>query len=126
MQEKAPDMEKGETSTLHLRSATQELKDDGHDHALPELLRRIVRSIAADGRGEGGGGGSLSVRERGDRETLRVTLQREWGSLSEDRRTASRSAAKLLLEHLLAELPRGSRGVPTSWPRPPWANSSRR
>ena len=109
MQERAPDMNRGETSTLHLRSATQELKDDGHAHALPELLRRIVRSIAADGRGEGGGGGSLTVRERGD-ETLRVTLQREWGSLS---RTAElrRSAAKLLLEHLLAALPRGTRGT---------------
>ena len=109
MQEKAPDMNRGETSTLHLRSATQELKDDGHDHALPELLRRIVRSIAADGRGEGGGGGSLAVRERGD-ETLRVTLQREWGSLS---RTAElrRAAAALLLEHLLAALPRGARGT---------------
>ena len=109
MQEKAPDMARGETSTLHLRSATQELKDDGHAHALPELLRRIVRSIAADGRGEGGGGGSLAVRERGD-ETLRVTLQREWGSLS---RTAElrRAAAGLLLEHLLAALPRGARGT---------------
>ena len=109
MQEKAPDMARGETSTLHLRSATQGLKDDGHAHALPELLRRIVRSIAADGRGEGGGGGSLAVRERGD-ETLRVTLQREWGSLS---RTAElrRAAAGLLLEHLLAALPQGSRGT---------------
>ena len=109
MQEKAPDMVRGETSTLHLRSATQELKDDGHAHALPELLRRIVRSIAADGRGEGGGGGSLAVRERGD-ETLRVTLQREWGSLS---RTAElrRAAAGLLLDHLLAALPQGSRGT---------------
>ena len=109
MQEKAPDMARGETSTLHLRSATQELKDDGHTQALPELLRRIVRSIAADGRGEGGGGGSLAVRERGD-ETLRVTLQREWGSLS---RTAElrRVAAGLLLDHLLAALPQGSRGT---------------
>ena len=109
MQEKAPDMARGETSTLHLRSATQELKDDGHTHALPELLRRIVRSVAADGRGEGGGGGSLAVRERGD-ETLRVTLQREWGSLS---RTAElrRAAAGLLLDHLLATLPQGSRGT---------------
>ena len=40
---------------LHLRRTTQRLKDDGHKYALPELLRRIVRSIAADGRGEGGG-----------------------------------------------------------------------
>ena len=68
LRELAPDMEKGDTSTLHLRVATQRLKDGGHGYALPERLRRIVRSIAADGRGEGGGGGSLAVRGR-DAET---------------------------------------------------------
>ena len=49
MRERAADMEKGETSTLHLRQATQELKGDGHSQALPELLHGIVRSIAAEG-----------------------------------------------------------------------------
>ena len=80
MREMAPDMDLGEASTLHLRRAAQRLKDQGHQHALPELLGRIVRSIAADGRGEGGRGGSLSVRSR-DAETLQVTLQRDWRSL---------------------------------------------
>ena len=109
MREKAPDLAKGETSALHLRQATQELKDEGHAHALPELLRGIVRSIAADGRGEGGGGGSLGLRGR-DRETVQVTLQRDWGSLG---KTAElrRTAAGLLLDHLLAALPRDSRGT---------------
>ena len=51
LRELAPDMEKGDTSTLHRRVATQRLKDGGHGYALPERLRRIVRSIAADGRG---------------------------------------------------------------------------
>ena len=102
-------MEKGDTSTLHLRVATQRLKDGGHGYALPERLRRIVRSIAADGRGEGGAGGSLSVRGR-DAETLQVTLQREWGALV---RTAElrRSGAKRLLDHLLRSLPPRSRGT---------------
>ena len=109
MREKAPDMAKGETSALHLRQATQELKDEGHTHALPELLRGIVRSIAADGRGEGGGGGSLGLRGR-DRETVQVTLQREWGALG---KTAElrRTAAGLLLDHLLSALPQDSRGT---------------
>ncbi len=104
-----PDMGKGDTSTLHLRIATQRLKDEGHTYALPELLRRIVRSIAADGRGEGGGGGSLGVRGR-DGETLQVTLQREWKALD---RLAElrRAAAERLLDHLLAGLPPGSRGT---------------
>ena len=109
LQEAAPEMEKGDSWPLHLRRATQRLKDEGHTYALPELVRRIVRSIAADGRGEGGGGGSLGVRGR-DGETIQVTLQRDWTSLE---RTAElrRAAAKHLLEHLLASLPPGSRGT---------------
>ena len=109
MREKAPDMEKGETHPLHLRRAAQELKDDGHGQALPERLRSIVRSIAADGRGEGGSGGSLGVRGR-DRETVQVTLQREWPALA---KTAElrRNAAAALLNHLLSTLPPGTRGV---------------
>ena len=109
MREKAPDMQKGESSTLHLRIASQRLRDDGHKYALPEFLRRIVRSIAADGRGEGGGGGSLGVRGR-DGETIQVTLQRDWSALE---RTAElrRAAAGRLLDHLLSTLPPGSRGT---------------
>ncbi len=109
MREAAPDMERGDTSMLHLRLATQQLKDDGHGYALPERLRRIVRSIAADGRGEGGCGGSLSVRNR-DADSLQVTLQREWRALV---KTAElrRAAAQRLLEHLLSTIPRGTRGT---------------
>ncbi len=109
MQELAPDMEKGDSWPLHLRAATQRLKDGGHAYALPELVRRIVRSIAADGRGEGGGGGSLGVRDY-DRETMYVSLQRDWSSL---RKTAElrRAAAGRILDHLLESLPAGSRGT---------------
>ena len=109
LRETDPDMGEGETSVLHLRLATQRLRDNGHRHALPVLLRRIVSSIAADGRGEGGGGGSLGLRGR-DGETLQVTLQREWNALA---RLAElrRAAAGRLLDHLLASLPQGSRGT---------------
>ena len=109
LRESAPDMERGDTFPLHLRLATQRLKDDGHAYALPELLRRIVRSIAADGRGEGGGGGSLDLRVR-DGETIHVTLQRDWQSL---KKTAElrRAAAGCLLDHLVASLPPDSRGT---------------
>ena len=109
LREGAPDMERGETSQLHLRNATQRLRDDGHTNALPERLRRIVRSLAADGRGEGGGGGSLGVRGR-EQEVLQVTLQREWSALV---KTAAqrRAAAQRLLDHLLSTLPAGARGT---------------
>ena len=107
LRETAPDMDKGESSMLHLRLATQRLKEEGHTHALPERLWRILRSIAADGRGEGSGGGSLVVRGR-DREMVRVTLQREWSALVETAKLR-REAALHLLEHLLASLPPGNR-----------------
>ena len=109
LEETDPDIEKGDTSLLHLRRVTQRLKDDGHTYALPELVRRIIRSIAADGRGEGGGGGSLGVRGR-DGETMQVTLQRDWSTL---RKIANvrRAAAGRLLEHLLDCLPPGRRGT---------------
>ncbi len=109
LREMAPDMDKGESSMLHLRVATQQLKEEGHTHALPERLWRILRSIAADGRGEGSGGGSLVVRGR-DREMVRVTLQREWSALVETAKLR-REAALRLLKHLIASLPRGSRGT---------------
>ena len=104
-----PDMGKGDTSTLHLRVASQVLRDEGLADPLPERLWRILRSIAADGRGEGGSAGSLGIRKH-DAETVRVTLQREWSALDE---TASRrrEGARRLLEHLLAVLPPGTRGT---------------
>ena len=107
--EEAPDMVVGKHSMLHLRVAAQRLKDAGHTHALPERLWRIVRSIAADGRGEGSGGGSLAVRKP-DPETVRLTLLREWNALAETAKLRRQAAARLL-EHLLARLPPGSRGT---------------
>ena len=103
LREKAPDMDRGESYPLPLRDTTQRLKDDGHTYALPERLRRIVRSIAADGRGEGSGGGSLAVRML-DSETVRVTLLREWNAL-EQTANLRRQAAMCLLNHLLSCLP---------------------
>ena len=111
----APDMDEGGASTLHLRIATQRLKDAlekaGHDpaHVLPERLWRTLRGIAGDGRGEESGKGSLGLR-RLDPETVRVTLQRNWKALAEtaERR---RNAAQRLLDHLLGCLPPGSRGT---------------
>ena len=109
LRETDPDLDKGDSSQLHLRIATHRLKEVGHPYALPERLARITRSIAADGRGEGGSGGSLAVRRR-DTETMNVTLQREWNTLetlAEQRRTA----AGHLLKHLIDRLPAGSRGT---------------
>ena len=110
LREAAPDLGKGDASLLHLRHASQILRDAGAADPLPERLWRILRSISFDGRGEGSGGGSLRVRKR-DAETVRVTLLRnKWGALEE---TASRrrAGARRLLEHLLSCLPSGVRGT---------------
>ena len=109
LREAAPDMAIGDAHPLHLRLATQRLKDEGNDHALPERLLRIVRSIAADGRGEGGSGGSIAIR-RWDKDTVKVTLQREWEALNRIARLR-RTAARRVLDHLLAALPPKSRGT---------------
>ena len=83
MREAAPELGKGDTSSLHLRIAAQVLRDDGLADPLPERLWRIVRGIAYDGRGQDDGApGSLSVRKR-DAETARVTLHRDWVALEE-------------------------------------------
>ncbi|MBI4755721.1 MAG: AAA family ATPase, partial [Betaproteobacteria bacterium] len=76
---------------------------------LPETLWRILRSLAADGRSEDGGAGSLGLR-RLDAETVQVSLRREWSALAETARRR-RAAAARLLEHWLSCLPPGARGV---------------
>ncbi len=109
LREAAPDMGKGDTSTLHLRVAAQTLRDAGLVDPLPERLQHILRSIARDGRGEKGGTGSIGMQKR-DSETVRVTLRREWSDMAE-LAARRRDGAKLLLDHLLACLPSGSRGT---------------
>ncbi|HVO88288.1 MAG TPA: UvrD-helicase domain-containing protein, partial [Casimicrobiaceae bacterium] len=108
LREAAPDLAVGDSSVLHLRYATQRLKDAGFPAALPEQVMHIVRGLANDGRDDAGGVGSVSVRSI-DPEIVRITLNREWSALD---RTAElrRAGAARLLEHWLACLPTGQRG----------------
>ena len=109
MREAGSEMGKGDASILHLRHAAQQLRGQGLADPLPERLWRIVRGIAYDGRGEDGAGGSLSIRKL-DSESVRVTLRRDWGQLEKIVRIR-REGAKLLLDHLVNSLPKGSRGM---------------
>ena len=109
MRKMAPNLGKGDTSLLHLRIASQVLRDEGLADPLPERLWRILRSIAYDGRGEDGAGGSLTVRKQ-DAEMARVTLLRGWKSLKNTAELRHKAGTHLL-EHLLACLPPGSRGT---------------
>ena len=109
MRETQPGLKKEEKFTLLLRAAAQELREQGLVNPLPQRLLRLLRSIAYDGRGEGGDAGSLGVRNR-DGDTVRVTLRREWDMLERTARIR-RGAANLMLGHLLDRLPRGTRGT---------------
>ena len=109
MREAAPDLGRGDKASLHLRIASQVLRDNDLPDPLPERLWRIVRGIAYDGRGEDGAGGSLSIRKQ-DAENVRVTLRREWALLGDIARRR-REGARRLLEHLISCLPSGSRGM---------------
>jgi ATP-dependent DNA helicase RecQ len=112
LREQHPDMAKGEKASLHLRRVCQSLKDKGYPDALPERVGRLLNGLAADGRGEEGGdgnGGSIRLK-RLDGETLDLALQREWRALE---KTAQRreDASGILLEHLLACLPKDAKGL---------------
>ena len=109
LQEAAPDQDEGERLPLHLRLASQRLRDAGIVDPLPERLLRVLRGIAQDGRGEGSGKGSLRLRTQ-DADTVWVTLQRRWRPLKETAELR-RAAARRLLEHLLGQLPPLSRGA---------------
>ncbi|MBP9228809.1 MAG: RecQ family ATP-dependent DNA helicase [Azonexus sp.] len=109
LREQHPDLSRGEASVLHLRHANQTLKNSGHPTALPEKLRQLLSSLAADGRDDDEGRGSLKLR-RIDAESVSVELQREWSALDATAKRR-RAAAGCLLEHLLTCLPTGARGV---------------
>jgi len=109
MQVICPELDKGDSSCLHLRRATQHMKDLGHAQALPESIRRIIRSLSWDGRSEDGGVGSLQLRSL-DAETMDIKLLRGWPALTKAARMR-RTTSQLLLNHLLTCLPSGVRGT---------------
>ena len=109
MQEQAPDLAMGESQLLHLRQTNQFLKDQGHQHTMPLLVQRSLRSIAADGLEEAQGTSNMRVRTR-QNEVMQVTLLRDWQTIQESAR-ARRQASETVLRHLLSKLANGARGA---------------
>ena len=109
MQEQSPDQLEGEAQSLHLRQASQYLKDHDHEHALPLLVQRSLRSIAADGLEEGQGTTNMRVRTR-QNEVMQVTLLKDWQTIQRSA-LARRQASETVLRHLLSKLPNGARGA---------------
>ncbi|MBS1158439.1 MAG: RecQ family ATP-dependent helicase [Proteobacteria bacterium] len=106
----APDVIAGEGYPLNLRLLAQQLKDEGHSEALPQWLRQIIKGLEGDGRDNPDGRGSLALKRASDPETVHVTLNRTWHAL-EKTAELRRTAASRLLDHWLACLPNGARGV---------------
>lgn len=108
MQESAPDLSSGGSAPLNLRMTAQQLQDAGWADTRPEHIARTLDGMAQDGRGDGGGPGSVSVRKHAG-ESVLVTLRREWSSLV-GIAVRRRRAADALLKHLLSKLKPRLRG----------------
>ena len=108
LRELAPDLEARERALLNLKLASQELRDAGHASVRPDIVERLIRGLARDGRDDGEGLGSLAIRKT-DREHLSVMLQRPWDTLA---RTAEirRAGAGRLLEFLAGCADKAARG----------------
>ncbi len=116
MQGLAPDLKVGEVSSLSLRLASQLLRDAGHATVRPDIVEKLIRGIARDGREDAEGVGSFQVRKI-DRQHLSLRLQRPWDKLTLTSRLRRR-AADVLLASLADTAPARARGkdvqVPTT------------
>ena len=108
MREAEPDAEGAGAFPLHLSQLCQKLRGDGFEKARPDIIEKVLRGLAQDGRDQDGGKGNLTVRKQ-SRDILYVTLQRSWDTLA---RTAAirRDGADNLLRHLIGKVPKGKRG----------------
>ncbi len=123
MREAAPDIEGDEASPLHLAETCQALRDRDHASARPDIVEKLLRGIAGDGRDQDGGRGNIRLR-KASRNTLMVALQRSWPVL-EQTAAIRRQAAELLLAHLVGKLAK-ERAVKTFRSKPRWAICSPR
>lgn len=110
MRELAPDASKNDKSplVLHLRTFSQLLQDRGHKDARPDIIKKIVLGLAADGRHQDGGEGSFRIRML-DRETVNVWLGRSWQGIEKTAQLRS-EGADTLLKYLIGLVPSGKRG----------------
>ena len=109
MQEQAPDLAPEEPQPLYLRETTQRLKDRSHEQALPLLVQRSLKRIAADGLEQEHGTANMRVRTLKN-EVMQVTLLKDWATIRKSAH-ARHDASETVLRHLLSKLPNGARGA---------------
>ena len=108
MRELAPEAESLGSLPLKLTESSQTLRDRGHKKVRPDILEKLIQSIATDGRDQDGGKGSIWKRKV-NRNTVMIALQRSWDDLE---RIASlrREGAIILLNYLLGKVAQGEKG----------------
>lgn len=109
LREAAPDTGQSEVVPLHLAETCQHLRDKDHIGARPDLVERLLRGMARDGRGQDGGLGNLSIR-KASRNALAITLNRSWGTV-EQTAEIRRKAAAGLLDYLTGLVKKGVKGT---------------
>jgi ATP-dependent DNA helicase RecQ len=95
MREVAPDSEQSETVPLHLSETCQILRDKEHPEARPDIIEKLLRGIARDGRDQDGGLGNIRLR-KASRNVLAVSLNRSWRTIDQTAEVRWRAAATLL------------------------------
>lgn len=108
MEETGPDEADGTRLTLHLPGVCQLLRDRGHETVRPDILEKLLKGLAGDGKDDLGGKGSLLLRKL-NRSTLSVELQRKWQTVRE-MADVRRRGAEVVLNALIALVPAGTRG----------------
>lgn len=108
MRESVADAEGAGGQPLNLAETCQTLRDKGHAAVRPDIIEKLLRGMARDGRDQDGGKGNVRLRKV-SRNTLMVTLQRSWKAL-EQTAALRRQGAEQLLAHLTDKVPKGVRG----------------
>lgn len=108
LRETEPDAGSETAFPLQLSHLCQKLRDEGLDKARPDIVEKMLRGLAQDGRDEVGGKGNLHIRKH-NRNVLYVAVQRTWDAIA---RSAAfrREASEKLLDHLLGKVPKGTKG----------------
>lgn len=108
MRELAPDADKEIPMPLNLSETCQRLRDQDHADARPDVIDKLIRGIARDGKGQDGGTGNIRLRKI-SRNTLNVTRIRSWDVIAQTAELRWQ-AAGILLKYLTGRLDKGARG----------------
>jgi len=109
MREAAPDLGRGDSTSLHLRHASSSLRKQNLQNPLPDRLWRIIRRIRDDVPSHGDETVRSLTTRKLNSEMINIKLECNWEQLERNAQYR-REGAKILLRHLIDRLPKGTRG----------------